>query len=384
MASIELDTFYLEVAEELPPRYRDKLITAIVRKIAYNEEPETLPAMLKATYKALKPMIDRAAANVQNGKKGGRPKTQAETQLETQLETQPITQVETQIETQNTKTAVYINSKDLNNTENTENNSNTKDSVKQEIENNNNNNIINNTIDLDIQEIESSNNNYNTKDLDILNTEIIENNNINSYITPYSPPLDEAKTETEAQAGPQTRTQHKTQIAETADRVIDYLNLKAGTSYRHGIAKTLSLIGARLKDGFTEDDFTLVINNKCAEWIGTDYAKYLRPETLFGTKFESYLNQIPQKSKTDPHPARKTVPKEKRIPWVPDEVYEQPDFGCIYDSVYPYDGVVEYIDCNNGYARWVAPDRETAMKIDADYRAYAAERDRRRKESETK
>ena len=33
-----------------------------------------------------------------------------------------------------------------------------------------------------------------------------------------------------------------------------------------------------------------MIDKKCNEWLGTDMEKYLRPETLFGTKFESYLN----------------------------------------------------------------------------------------------
>ena len=28
----------------------------------------------------------------------------------------------------------------------------------------------------------------------------------------------------------------------------------------------------------------------CSKWGGTDMAQYLRPETLFGNKFEGYLN----------------------------------------------------------------------------------------------
>ena len=355
MASIELDSFYLEVAEELPARSRDKLIAVIVRKIAYNEEPASLPAPLKAVYKALEPMLNRAAASVQNGKKGGRPKNQPETQAETQTITQPETQAE--------KNTVYIDSKDLRNTKNTELYSDSKDTEKQEIESNN----IKNTIDT-----------VNTR-----NRESIENNIINSYITPYNPPLSD---ETETQTETKTKTQRKTQITEIADRVVDYLNLKAGTAYRHGIAKTVSLVSARLKDGFTENDFTLVINKKCEDWNGTDYARYLRPETLFGTKFESYLNQVSQQNRNDSCSTycseKATVPKEKRLPWVPDEVYELPDFGYITSDVYPYDGIIEYIDCNNKYASWEAPNQEIAQKIDADYKVYAAEKEQRRKESE--
>ena len=72
--------------------------------------------------------------------------------------------------------------------------------------------------------------------------------------------------------------------------VIEYLNQKAGTSYRASTPKTKTLIHARTEEGFKEQDFKKVIDKKCYEWMGTDMEKYLRPETLFGTKFEGYLN----------------------------------------------------------------------------------------------
>lgn len=73
--------------------------------------------------------------------------------------------------------------------------------------------------------------------------------------------------------------------------IIDYLNNKIGTSYRSNSSKTKSLIDARLNEGFTDQDFFLVIDKKYKEWINTEMEKYLRPETLFSNKFESYLNQ---------------------------------------------------------------------------------------------
>lgn len=76
-----------------------------------------------------------------------------------------------------------------------------------------------------------------------------------------------------------------------ASEIIDYLNLKAGTAYRTTTKKTKTLIKARLDEGFSLDDFRTVIDKKTREWKGTDMEKYLRPETLFGTKFEGYLNQ---------------------------------------------------------------------------------------------
>lgn len=72
--------------------------------------------------------------------------------------------------------------------------------------------------------------------------------------------------------------------------VIEHLNTKAGTKYHASANTTKRHIHARVAEGFTLNDFKTVIDKKCAEWVGTDMQKYLRPETLFGTKFESYLN----------------------------------------------------------------------------------------------
>jgi len=74
--------------------------------------------------------------------------------------------------------------------------------------------------------------------------------------------------------------------------VINYLNIKADTKYKNNTKKTKSSIDARLNDGFILEDFKTVIDNKVASWKDNiEYSKYLRPETLFGNKFESYLNE---------------------------------------------------------------------------------------------
>lgn len=82
--------------------------------------------------------------------------------------------------------------------------------------------------------------------------------------------------------------------------IVDLLNSKLGTNYKSTTPKTKSLISARLNEGFTIEEFKKVIENKYNEWYGTDMEKYLRPETLFGTKFESYLNQK-VKTEVDPY-----------------------------------------------------------------------------------
>lgn len=75
------------------------------------------------------------------------------------------------------------------------------------------------------------------------------------------------------------------------EEVVDHLNQRAGTHYKSSTANTRKLIKARLKEGFTVDEIKLVIDKKCADWLNNPaMVEYLRPETLFGNKFESYLN----------------------------------------------------------------------------------------------
>lgn len=73
--------------------------------------------------------------------------------------------------------------------------------------------------------------------------------------------------------------------------IIDYLNEVCKTSYRATTRKTKDVIKARWNEGFRLEDFKKVIDNKASEWLNSDMSKYLRPETLFGNKFEGYLNQ---------------------------------------------------------------------------------------------
>jgi uncharacterized phage protein (TIGR02220 family) len=79
-------------------------------------------------------------------------------------------------------------------------------------------------------------------------------------------------------------------IDEVAE-IVDYLNNRTGKNFRPKNNKTTQLIKARIKEGFGVEDFKVVIDKKTNDWLGSDYNKYLRPETLFGNKFESYLNE---------------------------------------------------------------------------------------------
>ena len=77
--------------------------------------------------------------------------------------------------------------------------------------------------------------------------------------------------------------------------IVSCLNDAVGANYKATTPKTRGLIKARLAEGFTLEDFQTVIRKKAAAWKGTDMGKFLRPETLFGTKFEGYLNEAESK-----------------------------------------------------------------------------------------
>ena len=77
-----------------------------------------------------------------------------------------------------------------------------------------------------------------------------------------------------------------------AEQIVSYLNEMCGTSYRANTRKTIDLIRARMNEGFTVEDFKTVIYKKAKQWKDDEkMVKFLRPVTLFGTKFESYLNE---------------------------------------------------------------------------------------------
>ena len=98
-------------------------------------------------------------------------------------------------------------------------------------------------------------------------------------------------TSRDSHATEEDKDKEKEEDKEIYISIVDYLNQKAGTKYKASSKKTKTCIHARLAEGFELDDFKTVIDKKCADWIGdSKMEQYLRPETLFGTKFESYLN----------------------------------------------------------------------------------------------
>lgn len=76
------------------------------------------------------------------------------------------------------------------------------------------------------------------------------------------------------------------------EEIINYLNLSTGQKYRVDSKVTIALIELRMKDGYSVDDFKQVIFNKSKAWLNSNMQIYLKPQTLFGNKFEGYLNEV--------------------------------------------------------------------------------------------
>ena len=78
--------------------------------------------------------------------------------------------------------------------------------------------------------------------------------------------------------------------------IIDYLNKKTGSRYKD-VAGNQKMIRARWNEGYRLDDFKKVIDNKTDAWLGVvakdgrEMSQFLRPSTLFGNKFDQYLNE---------------------------------------------------------------------------------------------
>lgn len=96
--------------------------------------------------------------------------------------------------------------------------------------------------------------------------------------------------------------------------VIEYLNQRTGKKFKHSSKANQKLIKARVNEGYTLEDFKKVIDWKVSQWTGNkEMEKYLRPETLFGTKFEGYLNEVPSTKKVSPAETEKQEKPEKVI-----------------------------------------------------------------------
>ena len=222
---------FREVTKEIDdPMVRLEIYEAIIDYSLYGEEPAQLSQLAAIVFKAIKPVLQTQRTNSENGTKGGlsKKKKPASENLESPL-------------SENEKARLQEGEKPA--SENSE--SYRREKIEERRE----------KIEDRREKIEDS-------------KEKREDNTLMS-----GKPDD-------AQTAP----------AEVA-QIIDTLNLVLGTHYKSTTPKTVKLIHDRLKEGFTVSDFEIVIRKMFRVWTGTEYEKFLRPETLFGTKFESYLNR---------------------------------------------------------------------------------------------
>lgn len=83
--------------------------------------------------------------------------------------------------------------------------------------------------------------------------------------------------------------------------IVDYLNEATGKNYKKNTKATVRLIKARLNEGFTQAEFITVIDNMMDHWKGTRFQQYLAPPTLFGSKFDTYLNYGSKENEEEAH-----------------------------------------------------------------------------------
>lgn len=103
---------------------------------------------------------------------------------------------------------------------------------------------------------------------------------------------------------PTPRQDGQAQLTDTAKAVVALLNRLAGTQYRYS-EKTLKPLLARLREGFTETELRQVTAFKVDRWKDDPKMfRYLRPETLYGSKFESYLNEMLMNAQRDDAPEK--------------------------------------------------------------------------------
>ena len=93
--------------------------------------------------------------------------------------------------------------------------------------------------------------------------------------------------------------------AEELKEIIGYLNERCGTVFKPSAKETVRHINARFAEGYTVEDFKEVIDSQAIEWANTSQEQYLRPMTLFGTKFASYLSYAKVKAQREETEATK-------------------------------------------------------------------------------
>lgn len=99
------------------------------------------------------------------------------------------------------------------------------------------------------------------------------------------------------------------------EETIRYLNYVAQSDFRTDFDPTVNDLTHLIELGYTLDDFKKVIDKKWIDWKGTEFVNYMRPSTLFGKKFENYLNESPRIAKSGLYKLASATQKAKQSDW---------------------------------------------------------------------
>lgn len=101
-------------------------------------------------------------------------------------------------------------------------------------------------------------------------------------------------------------------MKETIQQVIYHLNAITGSNFEVDAIAT-EWLKLWMQRGYKLPDFQYVIELKATQWKGSKYEQFLRPQTLFGQKFQIYVNERPAKNNIQR--IAESVEQAKRTSW---------------------------------------------------------------------
>lgn len=129
-------------------------------------------------------------------------------------------------------------------------------------------------------------------------------------------------------------TQARVELMKVVQTVTDHLNKLGGKNYKYDDNVIFSYVSKLLDSGYTLDDLLFVVDNKCKQWAKfPDKSNWLRPQTLFGENFTSYLNETKRENYEYPDKQKKTT-KNKFINFEQRDT----DYNQYFSDFYDYNG----------------------------------------------
>ena len=91
------------------------------------------------------------------------------------------------------------------------------------------------------------------------------------------------------------------------------VNMATGKKFSSTGVDNTKYVTKRLSENYSFEDFKHVIDVKTAKWKGTDMDEYLRPQTLFGSKFNAYLNETINNGRQQTSSIQQTIDTAQRV-----------------------------------------------------------------------